>query len=94
MLPAMRKIADDELFTTWLQDIMEMNHMTSNELYEVILQSRKSKLHPFYPNGLEEFCKKLSDMVFTPSLHEILEKHMDLYASLPFMGGRNGNTVF
>lgn len=30
MLPAMRKIADDELFTTWLQDIMEMNHMTSN----------------------------------------------------------------
>ena len=94
MLPMMRKIADDELFTTWLQDIMEMNHMTSNELYEVIFQSRKSKLHPFYPSGIEEFCKKLSDMVFTPGLHEILEKHTDLYASLSFMGAGMATRYF
>lgn len=43
MLSVMRKIADDELFTTWLQDMITMNCMTVDELYRIMIQSRKSR---------------------------------------------------
>ena len=60
MLPMMRKIAEDELFTMWLQDMIMMNCMTVDEFYCIMIQSRKPKMYPFYPSGVEAIYKNLS----------------------------------
>lgn len=88
MIPVMIKPAEDELFTTWIEAVAEVNGISVGQFYEDyfnIEHGRKRKYNSLYPVGLEMACKMHQDMAFFPDLDEVLKKHTDLYVSMPMM---------
>lgn len=88
MIPVMIKPAEDELFTTWIEAVAEVNNLSVGQFYEDyfnIEHGRKRKYNSWYPVGLEKACKMHQDMAFFPDLDEALKKHTDLYVSMSMM---------
>ena len=82
---SIRKPYEDELFTTWLEDMVELNGLTWKEFCEEVCHERTYKGHPMYPRSIEDLCRGQVDMALFPDVKTILVCHTNLYQSLLFM---------
>ncbi len=94
MIAVLEEIQDDELFASWFEAMMEKNGAVSrNEKYRYLYAITKNeeyahsqrKFRSDYMPNIEEVCHALEGMPLFPSLEDILRKHTDLYAMMPFL---------
>lgn len=84
VIPIARKILPEELLTTYISDLAEMNGCTDREFTKYYL--KYSIKHGTgmneVPANLEEFCSK-NEII--PSVYKLLMEHTELLARLPLM---------